>query len=150
MANDLNQWHGIGRVTRAPDVQPNADESKTRASFSVACNSHYNGQDKAEFIPIVCFGRLAVNVGKYLDTGKQCYISGKFQTRKWEKTNGESGYNYKTEILAFQIQFLGNAGDGNGSAGNGAYSRPEANPGAYNTPAAQPAHTAPEDDDLPF
>jgi len=156
MANDLNLWQGIGRLARDPDVGTYGTDGQ-RAAFTIVCNSHYNEKDHAEFIPVTAFGKLAEIVGKYLFQGSQCYVSGKFQTRKWEKEDG-SGFNYKTEIIAREVQFLSRPKNSNQDAGNGApagennYSG-QSNQGNY--PAGNGGYGGPSgnqaaEDDLPF
>jgi single-strand DNA-binding protein len=49
--------------------------------------------------------QLAEIAGKYLHKGKQIYIEGKLQTRKWQDKNGVD--RYTTEIVASTMQMLG-------------------------------------------
>ncbi|MDO4643916.1 MAG: single-stranded DNA-binding protein [Cardiobacteriaceae bacterium] len=55
---------------------------------------------------MVAFRKLAEIIGQYCKKGSQIYIEGKLQTRKWTDNNGKD--NYTTEIIAEQIQMLGN------------------------------------------
>ena len=90
--------------------------------------------DHTEWHSVVCFGKTAENVVRYCRTGKQLFIEGRIQTRKWEDKEGNS--RYSTEIVADSVRFLGGAGKDSGvTPGNG---RPDA-------PSA-----APNIDDIPF
>ncbi len=72
--------------------------------------------DHTEWHRIVCFGRTAENVSRYLKKGRQIYVEGRIRTKKW--TDKEGHDKYTTEILADQIHFLGGGGrEGGGSSG---------------------------------
>ena len=55
---------------------------------------------------IAFFGRLAEIAGQYLKKGSQVYIEGRIRTRKWTDQSGAE--KYSTEIVAEQMQMLGN------------------------------------------
>ena len=54
---------------------------------------------------MVVFGRQAENVGRFCRKGKQLFIEGRIQTRKWQDKEGRDRYN--TEIVANDVRFLG-------------------------------------------
>ena len=90
------------------------------ANFSIATTESYkdregNRQSKTEWHNIVVWRQLAEICGKYLHKGKQVYIEGKLQTRKWQDRDGND--RYTTEIVADQMQMLGRAGDDSQSGG---------------------------------
>ena len=93
------------------------------ANFRIATSETFtkDGQKdtKTEWHRIVAFGKLAEICSEYLSKGKQVYIEGKIQTRKWTDKDGND--KYTTEILANQMQMLGGR-DGaaaGGSTGGG-------------------------------
>ncbi|MEQ1565370.1 MAG: single-stranded DNA-binding protein, partial [Myxococcota bacterium] len=61
--------------------------------------------DHTEWHRVVCFGKVAENVGRFLKKGRQVYIEGKIRTRKWQDKDGND--KYTTEVLADQVVFLG-------------------------------------------
>ena len=71
-----------------------------------------NGEtlENTEWHRIVFFGRLAEVVRQYVKKGDAIYIEGKIRTRKWTDQKGIE--RYTTEILANQLQMLGNKNDG--------------------------------------
>ena len=69
-----------------------------------------NWTDHTEWHTVVVFGRQAENVGRYCRKGKQLFIEGRIQTRKWQDKEGRDRYN--TEIVADNIRFLGGRGEG--------------------------------------
>ena len=72
--------------------------------------------DQVEWHSVIAFGNTADNCGRYLDKGRQIYVEGKLQTRKWQDKEGKD--RWSTEVLANRIQFLGSKND-SGSQSSG-------------------------------
>jgi len=114
MAN-LNQCNFIGNLTRSPEIKTLYDGS-SMCKVSIAINESWKDkatgekQEKTEFVNVIAFKRLAEVMGDYLKKGASVFISGKFQTRKWEDKEGNN--RYTTEIIANQMQMLGGKGQG--------------------------------------
>src|SRR3954469_16834324 len=70
-------------------------------------------QEKTEWHRIVLWGKSAESLSEYLTKGKQIYVEGRLQTRKWQDKDGND--KYTTEIRADRITLLG--GGGGGAAG---------------------------------
>src|SRR5438270_12404927 len=70
-------------------------------------------QEKTEWHSIVFYGRQAEIAGEYLKKGRQVYVEGRLQTRKWQDKEGQD--RYTTEIVADRMQMLGNR-EGGGAA----------------------------------
>lgn len=138
MANDLNSCQFIGRLGRDPEII-NMKNGDPMAVFSVAVSESYMSKmgekvNKTEWINVVAYKKLAEICGKYLVKGSQVYVSGKFNTNKYQAKDG-------TEKVAFQIildklQMLG--------------SKPDHL--AASEPASSPAEPTDEftEDDIPF
>src|SRR4030066_541761 len=62
-------------------------------------------QEKTEWHRVVFVGKLAEIAGEYLKKGRQVYVEGKLQTRKWQDKEGKD--RYTTEIVAGEMQMLG-------------------------------------------
>src|SRR5947207_12602139 len=62
-------------------------------------------QEKTEWHTVVFFGRQAEIAGEYLKKGRQVYVEGRLQTRKWQDKEGQD--RYTTEIVADRMQILG-------------------------------------------
>tara|TARA_R100000278_G_scaffold110649_1_gene87903 strand:+ start:189 stop:596 length:408 start_codon:yes stop_codon:yes gene_type:complete len=60
--------------------------------------------DHTEWHNVVCFGKTANNVAKYCQKGKQIYVEGRLQTRKWQDKDGRD--RYTTEVIGDNIRFL--------------------------------------------
>src|SRR5215472_17464994 len=85
-------------------------------------------QEKTEWHTVVFFGRQAEIAGEYLKKGRQVYIEGRLQTRKWQDKEGQD--RYMTEIVADRMQMLGSR------EGGGASSSAPADPGVREPVAA--------------
>ena len=120
-----------------------------------------NWSDHTEWHNVTAFGKTDENCGKYLKKGRQVYVEGKLQTRKWQDKEGKD--RYTTDIVADTVQFLSTgAGGGRGespSYDSGAMSAPEevsAGRDLVNSlPSAESVASAAEkvpfdDDDIPF
>src|SRR5256885_5645489 len=73
-------------------------------------------QEKTEWNSVVVFGRQAEIAGEYLKKGRQVYVEGRLQTRKWQDKEGQD--RYTTEIVADRMQMLGNR-EGSGATHTG-------------------------------
>ncbi len=140
----------VGNLGNDPDMR-NTQTGTQVANFSIATSENFTDssgqkQERTEWHRIVAFGRLAEICGQYLHKGKQVYVEGRIQTRKWEDKSGQA--RYTTEIVANQMQMLGRAGDGPSSVPAGAPSMDAAAAGGGASGSG--AAMSQEDDDLPF
>lgn len=104
----------IGRLTRDPDLKYLPGTGTAVATFTLAVNREFsktqkqereaNGQQTADFINIVAFGKIAENVANYLQKGQLTAVSGRLQTRSYEGKDGIR--RYVTEVIASQVEFL--------------------------------------------
>ena len=127
-------------------------------NFSLATSESWtkDGEkhDKTEWHKVVAFGKLAEICGEYLVKGKQVYIEGRIQTRKWEDKEGTT--RYTTEIVANQMTMLGSKGDrgdvpsggGGGKSSGGSGGGSGSGGGGGGSRAEEPP--PPDLDDIPF
>lgn len=103
--------------------------------------------DHTEWHSVVVWGKQAENCSRYLSKGRQVFIEGRIQTRKWQDKDGRD--RYTTEIVASNVQFVG--GRGEGSAGGLANDIEQSrNRGGSSMPPAEPEGVSFDDDDIPF
>jgi single-strand DNA-binding protein len=69
-------------------------------------------QEKTEWHRVVLWGKSAESLSEYLVKGKQIYVEGRLQTRKWQDKDGND--KYSTEIRGDRIVLLGGGGGGGG------------------------------------
>src|SRR5512144_1908489 len=67
-------------------------------------------QEQTEWHRISLWGKQAEAVSKYVVKGKQVYVEGRIQTRKWQDKEGQD--RYTTEIKADRVTLLGGGGGG--------------------------------------
>ena len=105
----MNSVTLIGRLTKDPDIRTSAETQTTVARFSIAINrgKSKNGEDKgADYPNIVCYGKTAELVEKYLGKGRLVGISGRIQTGSYEKDGHKV---YTTDVVADRVEFLDKA-----------------------------------------
>jgi single-strand DNA-binding protein len=110
----LNQCNFIGRVGRDPEIRYSQD-GKSIANFSIAVSEKYKDKETTEWVRVVAFSKLAEIVEKYVVKGRQVFVSGRMQTRSWEKDNIT---RYTTEIVAANMQMLDGKGQASGPRGD--------------------------------
>ena len=108
-------------------------------------------QEKTEWHRIVLWGKSAESLSEYLTKGKQIYVEGRLQTRKWQDKDGND--KYTTEIRGDRIVLLGGGGGG-GMGGGGGRTQQRgagmgAGGGADHEPMGEPISEL-TDDDIPF
>jgi len=139
----------VGNLGRDPEIKYTQSNVPV-ANFSVATTESWKDrntgewQEKTEWHRIVAWRHLAERAEKYLRKGKQVYIEGKIETRKWTGQDGND--RYTTEIIAQQLMLLGRRDDneGGGQAAAGNFNPPPMESGPAGSSGAD------EDDDLPF
>ena len=107
-------------------------------------------QEKTEWHRIVLWGKSAESLSEYLTKGKQIYVEGRLQTRKWQDKDGND--KYTTEIRGDRIGLLGGGGGGGMGGGGRAVQRQPVAAGAggeHHEPMGEPIGDL-TDDDIPF
>jgi single-strand DNA-binding protein len=105
----LNKVLLIGNLGKDPEVRQ-ANSGVAICTMTVATKDRRKDQsgnwsDHTEWHSVVCFGKVAENSGRFLRKGRQVYIEGKLQTRKWQDKEGRD--RYTTEVVADSVMFLG-------------------------------------------
>ncbi len=148
--SSVNKAILIGNLGRDPEIRY-TQSGMAVANFTLATNESWSDKEsgerreRTEWHRIVVFGKMGETCGKYLSKGRQVYVEGRIQTREWEDRDGNK--RYTTEIVASDVRFLGNRGEGGGYAGpaGGGGGPAGGDPGF-----GGPAGGGPADDDIPF
>ena len=96
---------------------------------------------------VILWGKTAETLQDYLTKGKQIYVEGKLQTRKWKDKDGND--KYTTEIRGDRVVLLSGGGGGGGRGG-------DSGGGSRSTATDEFSHAEPggsvelTDDDIPF
>lgn len=97
----------MGRLVRDPEVRySQGDDSTAIARYSIAVDRRIrvqNGEQAADFINIVAFGKGGEFAEKYLKKGMKVLITGRIQTGSY--TNRDGVKVYTTDIVAEDQEF---------------------------------------------
>ena len=98
----------IGNLTRDPELKRLPSGSQL-TNLSIATNYRRKFGDEWQSVPeyhdIVVFGKQAESCVMYLGKGRQAYVEGRLQTRKYTAKNGAE--QRRTESVANNVQLLG-------------------------------------------
>jgi len=104
----------LGNLGKDPEVRyMTSGEAITTITLATSENwkdKSGEKQEKTEWHRVVFFGKLAEIAGEYLKKGRQVYVEGKLQTRKWQDKEGQD--RYTTEIVAKEMTLLGGKSSG--------------------------------------
>jgi single-strand DNA-binding protein len=121
------------------------------ASFSIATTEKFTSREgeakeNTQWHNIVLWGKTAEAIHSYLTKGKQVYVEGRIETRKWQDKEGKD--RWTTEIKADKIVLLG----GGGAEGRPRQARPASSGAMDSHEVSGPdiSIDAPNDDDIPF
>lgn len=136
----------IGRLGADPETRymQNGDAVTNINLATTETWKNQNGekQEKTEWHRVTFYRKLAEIAGEHLKKGRQAYIEGKLETRKWTDKNGIE--RYTTGIIAEKMKMLGDKPEGQDS-----------NAPTQSQPNNQTSNNAPQgqgwfDDDIPF
>ena len=148
----------VGNLGRDPQTST-GPSGKVYSRFSLATTDKFKDEERTEWHNIVLFDRLAEIADRYLRKGRQVYIEGRLQTRKYQdKETGQD--RYRTEIIGQTLQMLGSRPAGEDYESRSA---PSSRPAPRQAQARQapqgqnpfddddnPFTDPPSEDDLPF
>jgi single-strand DNA-binding protein len=162
MAGGVNKVILVGNLGQDPEIRYTPD-GRPIANFSVATSETWNDKntgerrERTEWHRVVVFGKLAEICGEYLSKGRQVYIEGKLQTRKWQTKEGQDRWTTEVVVdMRGSMQMLGSREGGGGAPrggrtsqgyqGGGSQGGGSQGGGDYNGPPSYPE----ADDDIPF
>lgn len=150
MAGDINVVVLVGRLTRDCELRTvrSTSQNSTVCRFSIAVNRRKrtgdNWEDEVSYFDVSLWGRSAETLKPYLTKGCRVSVEGELRQNRWEQ-DGKT--NSRIEIVANNIQLLGNA---TGGSGTGSYAQPAQPAQSYSQPTqpysqsySQPAPTEP-------
>ena len=120
----MNKVMLIGRLTRNPEVRyTQSEEPMAVARYTLAVDRREKstqGQQSADFISCVAFGRAGEFAEKYFCKGMKIAVVGRIQTGSY--TNREGKKVYTTDVVIEEQEFTEKKGS-EGAAGNQADGR---------------------------
>lgn len=105
----MNKAMIVGRLTRDPNVRYSQGENQTCvARFTLAVDRRRSknsreGEQTADFISCVAFGKTGEFVEKYARKGMKFDIVGRIQTGSYQDKDGKTVYT--TDIVVEEIEF---------------------------------------------
>ena len=103
----MNKVILCGRLTADPEVHYTQGENPTAiAKYNLAVDRKYqnNGEQTADFLRVVAFGKNGEFAEKYLHKGMKILITGRIQTGSYTDKNGEKKYTF--DIIVDEHEFV--------------------------------------------
>lgn len=102
----LNQVALVGRMTKDPFLREIAN-GRVQSNFVLAVSRSFKnaqGKVEADFILCTMWGNLAENTVKHCGKGSLVSVSGRIQSRSFERE--DHSRVYVTEVVAEKVQFI--------------------------------------------
>lgn len=107
----MNKVILMGRLTRDPDVKTSQSGSMiARYTMAVERRFHREGEQTADFISCVAFGKSAEFAEKYLHQGTKIAVDGRIQTGSYTNKDGQKVYT--TDVIVENQEFAESKGSG--------------------------------------
>ncbi len=146
----VNKAFLLGNLGADPELRYTGSQTPV-CTLNLATGERRKNQDgdwvdHTEWHNVVVWGKQAENCSRFLSKGRQVFVEGRIQTRKWQDKEGRD--RYTTEIVANNVQFVGGKGEGasSGLAGN----IQQSSSGSSQMPPAEHEGVSFDDDDIPF
>ena len=121
----MNKVILIGRLARDPEVRYTQDSVAVgRYTLAVDRKIKQEGQQAADFISCVCFGKSAEFAEKYFRKGMKVAVAGRIQTGSY--TNRDGNKVYTTDVIIEEQEFAESKRTGETSGGRQAENRQQA------------------------
>ena len=121
----MNKVILMGRLTRDPEVRYSQGENSTAiARYTLAVDRRFkrDGEQTADFINCVVFGKSAEFTERYFRQGMRVVVCGRIQTGSYVNKDGQKVYT--TDIIVDDQEFAdskGQGGDNSGFGGGNSY-----------------------------
>lgn len=102
----MNKCVLMGRLTRDPEVRyTQGDNASAVARFSLAVDRRFkkDGDQTADFINCVAFGKTGEFIEKYGHKGTKFVVEGRIQTGSYTNKDGQKVYT--TDVVVEQVEF---------------------------------------------
>ena len=115
----MNKVILMGRLTKDPEIRDAAGTTVGRYSLAVDRRHTQEGQQTADFINVVTFGKAAEFAEKYLKKGTKVLVTGRLQTGSY--TNKDGVKVYTTDVIAEDQEFAEKKSDGSSNRAPSAF-----------------------------
>ena len=127
----MNKVILIGRCTRVPEVRYSQGENATAvARYTLAVDRQFkrDGDQSADFINCIAFGKRGEFAEKYLRKGTKIAVVGRIQTGSYTNKDGQKVYT--TDVIVDEHEFV----ESKASQQNGGDSAPVSSDGFMSIP----------------
>ena len=103
----MNTCSLVGRLVREPDLkytQGAEPMAVTRFTVAVDRKIKKDGEESADFISCIAFGKTAEFVAKYFAKGQRIGLTGRIQTGSYTNKDGQKVYT--TDVIAENVEFV--------------------------------------------
>lgn len=105
----MNKAILMGRLTREPEVRTSQNGTQiAKYTLAVGRRFHKEGEQTADFIGCVAFGKGAEFAEKYLHQGTKVIVTGHIQTGSYPKQDGTKVYT--TDVIVEDHEFAESKG----------------------------------------
>lgn len=144
----MNKVVLMGRLVRDPEVKyTQGGEPLAVARYTLAVNRRFKkqGEQDADFIGCVAFGKAGEFAEKYFKKGQMVSVVGRLQVRSWDDNEGKK--RWSTDVIIEEQYFAESktSSESNRSAAPAQQGAAAADNGGF-----YPIDETIEDDDLPF
>jgi single-strand DNA-binding protein len=115
----MNKVILMGRLTRDPEVRySQGDNASAVARFSLAVDRRFkkDGEQTADFINCVAFGKTGEFIEKYGRKGTKFVVEGRIQTGSYTNKDGQKVYT--TDVVVEQVEFAESKSSADGNTTN--------------------------------
>lgn len=115
----MNKCVLMGRLTRDPEVRyTQGDNAAAVARFSLAVDRRFkkDGDQTADFINCVAFGKTGEFIEKYGHKGTKFVVEGRIQTGCYTNKDGQKVYT--TDVVVEQVEFAESKASADGNTTN--------------------------------
>ena len=102
----MNKVILMGRLTREPEIRySQGDNAMAIARYTLAVDRRYkkDGEQTADFINCISFGKIAEFAEKYLHQGTKIVVAGRIQTGSYTNKDGQKVYT--TDVVVEETEF---------------------------------------------
>ena len=141
----------MGRLTRDPEVRySQGAEPLAVARYTLAVNRRFKrqGEQEADFIGCVAFGKAGEFAEKYFKKGQLVSVIGRLQVRSWDDNEGKK--RWSTDVVVEEQYFAESKSSFESRTGSAAASPSQGGGQAPSNDGFYPIDESVEDDDLPF
>lgn len=143
----MNKVILMGRLVKDPEVRySQGNEPLAVARYTLAVNRRFKrqGEQDADFINCVAFGKTGEFAEKYFKKGQMVSVVGRLQVRSWDDNDGKK--RWSTDVVIEDQYFAESKGASEGQR----TSAPTTSTKTAEAEGFYPIDASVEDDDLPF